>query len=78
MKFQKLLMTGCRDIAKKHQKYTKNEGFPPFVTPQDLYPYDALTSCKQLEKTNERSQRYLKTDHGPTDGPTAITKDPLG
>ena len=37
-----------------------------------LYPYGALTSCKKLEKTNERSLRYLKTDgrttdHGRTD-----------
>ena len=44
-----------------------------------LYPYDALTSCKKLEKTNERSLKYLKTD-GRTNGPRtrAITKDPLG
>ena len=27
-----------------------------------LYPYGALTSCKNLEKTNEQSLRYLKTD----------------
>ena len=27
-----------------------------------LYPCGALTSCKKLEKTNERSLRYLKTD----------------
>merc|ERR1712168_1398766 len=32
-----------------------------------LYPYGALTSCKKLEKNNERSLRYLKTDHGRTD-----------
>ena len=30
-----------------------------------LYPYGALTSSKKLEKTIERSLRYLKTD-GPT------------
>ena len=46
--------------------------FFPFVIPQDfflknqalsfLYPYGALTSCKKLEKTNEQSLRYLKTD----------------
>ena len=76
MKFQKLLMTGCRDMDKKHQ----NGVFPPFVASQDffqnrtlslLYPYGALTSCKKLEKTNELSLRYLKmderTDHGRTD-----------
>ena len=31
-----------------------------------LYPYGALTSCKKLEKSLERSLRYSKTD-GPTD-----------
>ena len=72
MKFQKLLMTGCRDMDKKHQKYPKNGGFPPFATPQDfffknralslLYPYGALTSCKKLEKPLEQSLRYLMTD----------------
>ena len=31
-----------------------------------LYPYGALTSCKKLEKSLERSLRYLKTD-GRTD-----------
>ena len=58
------------------------EVFPPFVTPRfyfknrtlsHLYPYGALTSCKKLEKTNERFPRYLKTDglmDGPTDGQT--------
>ena len=44
-----------------------------------LYPYGALTSCKKLEKSLERSLRYLKTDGPRTDGRTrAITKDPLG
>ena len=71
----------------KRLKIPKKLGFSPFVTPQDffqksgsiLYRYGALTSCKNLEKTNERSLRYLKTDHRPTDGRTrAITKDPLG
>ena len=67
IKFQKLFMTGYRDMDKKHQKYPKNGGFPPFVTPKIffknralsfLYPYDALTSCKKLEKTNGRSQIF--------------------
>ena len=74
-------MTGCRDMDKKHQKYPQNDGFPPFVTPRFfskiglslLYPYGALTLCKKLEKTNERSLRYPKMD-GRT---KAITKDPL-
>ena len=34
-----------------------------------LYPYSALTSCKKLEKTIERSLRYLKTDGPLMDGP---------
>ena len=60
MTFQTILMTGCRDMDKKHQKYPQNGDFPPFVTPQDffqnwalslLYPYDPLTSCKNLEKS---------------------------
>ena len=38
MKFQKLLMTGCRDIDKKHQKYPKDGVSPPFVTPKDFFP----------------------------------------
>ena len=43
-----------------------------------LYPYGALTSCKKLENTHERSPRYLKTD-GLTDCQTrAITMDPNG
>ena len=71
-------------MDKKHQKLPKNGGFPPFVTPKIffknqalslLYPYGALTSCKKLEKANEQSLRYLKTDHRRT---KAITKDPLG
>ena len=43
-----------------------------------------LTSCKKLEKTNERSLRYLKTDKRTADtqmgGPRtrAITEDPSG
>ena len=35
MKFQKLLMTGCRDMDKKHQKCPHH--FPPSVTPQDFF-----------------------------------------
>ena len=50
--------------------------FFPTGTPQDvffknralslLYPYGALASCKKLEKSLERSLRYLETD-GPMD-----------
>ena len=35
-----------------------------------LYPYGAITSCKKLEKNNEQSLRYLKTDHGHMGGLT--------
>ena len=71
VKFQKLLMTGCRDMNKKPQKCPQNGRFTPIVTQKIffnnralslLYPYGALASCKKLEKTNERSLRYLKTD----------------
>ena len=68
-------------MDQKHQNAAKM-GFFPFVTSQDffyknralslLYPYGALTSSEKLEKTNERSLRYLKTDgqmDGHTDGP---------
>ena len=90
MKFQKLLMTGCRDMDKKHQNAPKI-GFSPVcdiprfffknLALSLLYPYDALTSCKQLEKINVRFPRYVKD--GPTDQPTdglttAITMDPIG
>ena len=33
MKFQKVLMIGCRDMGKKHQIWV----FFPFVTPQDFF-----------------------------------------
>ena len=71
MKFHKLLMTGCRDMDKKHQKCPKNGVFQKSgsVTFASLgYP-----SCKKLGKTNEQSLRYLKDrpqTNGRTDGPT--------
>ena len=46
-----------------------------------LHPYGAQTSWKKIEKTYERSLRYLKTD-GPTDEPTDVKgrllRTPLG
>ena len=64
MKFQELLMTGCRDMDKKHQQYPQNGVFPQFVTPffknralSLLYPYGAVTSCKKLEKTNSSKHK---------------------
>ena len=73
MKYQKILITGCRDMDKKHKKLPKNRRFPPFVTYKDfffknqslLYPYGTLTSWKKSPKTDELSLRYLKTDQGP-------------
>ena len=71
VKFQKLLMTGCRHMDRKHKKYPKNVFFPICDPPRFffknwalslLYPYVALTSCKVSEKLSERSPRYLKTD----------------
>ena len=60
MKFQKFLMTGCRDTD-KNIKNTPKMGFSPICDPQRfffktwalslLYTYGALTSCKKLEKT---------------------------
>ena len=63
-------MTGCKDMTKKLQRYHQNGGFPirsPKIFCKNLalsflYPYDALTSCKKLEKTNGQSPRYSKTD----------------
>jgi len=45
-----------------------------------LYPYGALTSCKKLEKSLERSLRYLKTDYGlrTTDGLRTDMGDYIG
>ena len=61
MKFQKLLMSGCRDMDKSPQKYLGNKVCPPFVTPKiffknpalsPLYPYGVLTSCKTRQVYN--------------------------
>ena len=45
-----------------------------------LYPYGTLTSCKELEKTNERSPRYLKADHRQTTdhGQGRLLRSPSG
>ena len=70
-------------MDKKHQEMSPN-GFSPFMTPKHffknkalslLYPYGDIDSCKQLEKTNGQSLRYLKTDGRTDHGRTrAITK----
>ena len=90
MKFQKLLMTGCRDMDKKHQKYPQNGFFPQFVIPQDFFPKSGSVTfvplwCRNfmqnIRKTYEWSLRYLKTDRQTdqrTDRRTrAITRDHL-
>ena len=49
MKFQKILMTGCRDKGTKHQKYPICDPIMIFfknLALSLLYPYGALTSCK--------------------------------
>ena len=68
MKFQKILMTGCRDMNKKHpQDFFSKSGSVTLVPLS--YP---KFMQKKLQKTNEQSPRYLKTDtqthtHGHTD-----------
>ena len=78
MKFQKISMTGCRNVDKKHQKYPKNGFFPPFVTPQDffskiglyslLYPYGAL--FMQKIRKNQCTVSEIIKDGRTTDGLT--------
>ena len=77
-------------MGKKYKECPQILGFP-FVAQKSsfknqalllLYPYGALTSCKKLEKTNEQSLKYQKTDqrtdHRTDHGRTgAITKDIL-
>ena len=73
VKFQKILMTRCRDMDKKHQKCPKNRALSL------LYPYGALTICKKLENTRELSLRYLKTDtHTDTHGQGRLLRTPSG
>ena len=88
MIFQKLLMTGCRDMDKKNIKNTSQICFSLICDPPRfffknralslLYPYGALTSCKKFEKNNEQSLRYLKTDHGRTNGQGRLLRTPSG
>ena len=60
-------------MDKKTSKIAPKWGFPPLVTPRNFFQklgsltYGALTSCKKLEKTNERSLIYLKMDQWTTD-----------
>ena len=55
MKFQKILMTWCRDMGNKHEKWPQNS-FSPFVTPQNLYQQIGITLvhlwCKTRQTTH--------------------------
>ena len=72
-----------QEYGQKTSKMPQKWGFSPICDPKNralslLCPYGALTSCKKLEKTNEQSLRYLKTD-GHTDGPQGqILRTPTG
>ena len=62
MKFQKILMTGFRDIFSQfvtHNFFFKRQALSL------MNPSGTLTSCKISEKTNEVSLRYLKLDQAP-------------
>ena len=73
--------------GQKTSKMPQKWGFSPISNPQDFFqksgsvtfvPLRCPNFIQKLEKTNDRSLRYLKTDQGTTDGRTrAITKDPL-
>ena len=73
-------------MSKKRQKYPQNGVFPHLWPPKIFFQKSGSVTfvtlwcpnfMKKLEKTYERSLRYLTTDQ--TDGPqtSAITKDPL-
>ena len=87
MKFQKLLMTGCRDMDKKHKKYPKM-GPPRFFSKSGsvtFVPLQCPSIMQKLEKNNEWSLKYLKTEWSTdqltrpwTEGRARAIKDPLG
>ena len=76
--YQKILITGCRDMDKKN---ARKWGFPPFVTPKIIFQKSGSVTfvpswcpnfMQKTRNTNELSVRYLKTDthtrthgHGP-------------
>ena len=71
MKFPKLLMTGCKDMD-KNIKHTPKWDFPPICDLLRLFfqksgavtfvPLWCPNFMQKLEKSNELSLRYLKTD----------------
>ena len=79
MKFQKLLMTGCRDMDKKHQKYPQNGFFPPFVTTKDFFLNQALSILYLMvpllhAKNYKKPRRGLRDIYRPTDTDTRTDK----
>ena len=85
MKFQKLLMTGCRDMDKKHQKYHQ-DGVFPICDPQRFFFKNLAVTFVPLwcpnfmrkirKRNNERSLSYLKTDGPRTDGQGRLLRTP--
>ena len=91
MKFQKILMTWCRDMDKNIKNTTKMRVLPNLWPPKIFFqksgsvtfvPLSCSNFMQKLRKNNERSLTYL--NDGPTDGRTtdqwtkAITKVPSG
>ena len=87
IKFQKLLMTGCRDMEKNIQN-TPKMGFSPICDPQDLFQKSGSVTfvplwCSNLKQKLRKNQLTVseifkdrpRTDHQPRT--RAITKDPL-
>ena len=80
------------EIWTKNIKYAPKMGVFPHLGPPKiffknralslLYPCGALSSCEKLEKSLERSLRYLKTEqrtNGRTNGLKWVnTMDPIG
>ena len=82
MKFQKILMTGCRDLDKKHKKCPQNGFFPQLVTPKIFFQKSGsvtslhlwyFTFMQNFRKILKAILRKIVKD-----GLTwAITKDPV-
>ena len=58
-KFQKILMTGCRDVDKKHQKCPQNGFFSPFVTPEDFSSKSFELFLRYEQKTSKMPQKWV-------------------
>ena len=73
--------------GQKTSKIPQKWGFSPICDPSRfffknwalslLHPSGTLTSCKKLEKTNERSPKHFKTDYR-TDGQGRLLWTPPG